>query len=92
MEDKFGNRISFGYTGGRLSRITDTMGRVLNLKETVSGNVKTLYWQQEETGDILCKYTVRDNLLADMRAVIGKAASASRPTSTPRRAGIPGCS
>ena len=70
MEDKFGNRISFGYTSGRLSRITDTMGRVLNLKETVSGNVKTFYWQQEETGDILCKYTVQDNRLMDARVVI----------------------
>ena len=70
MEDKFGNRISFGYTGGRLSRITDTMGRVLNLKETVSGNAKTFYWQQEDTGDILCKYTVQDNRLMDARAVI----------------------
>lgn len=46
------------------------MGRVLNLKETVSGNVKTLYWQQEDTGDILCKYTVQDNRLMDAHAVI----------------------
>lgn len=70
MEDKFGNRISFSYTNGRLSQITDTMGRVIKLRETVSGNVKTLYWQQEDTGDILCRYSVQDNQLTDARAVI----------------------
>lgn len=72
MEDKFGSRISFGYMGGRLSQITDTMGRVIKLKESVSGNVKTLYWQQEDTGDILFKYTVQNDLLMDARAVIGE--------------------
>ena len=74
MEDKFGNRISFSYTNGRLSQITDTMGRIIKLRESGSGNMKTLYWQQEDTGDILCRYSVQDNLLVDARAVIHEGA------------------
>ncbi|WP_101909222.1 RHS repeat domain-containing protein [Marasmitruncus massiliensis] len=73
-EDKFGNRISFVYTSDKkLKQITDTFGRKIELKETVDSqnpNLKTLYWQQEGSGDILFKYTVQNNQLLDARAVV----------------------
>ena len=73
-EDKFGNRISFAYTSDKkLKQITDTFGRTIELKETVDSqnpNLKTLYWQQESSGDILFKYTVQSNQLLDARAVV----------------------
>lgn len=76
IKDKFGNRISFDYTADkRLKKITDTFGRVIELKEAVDSkdsSKKILYWQRQDSEDILFKYTVQDNQLIYARQVVNQ--------------------
>ena len=71
MEDRFGNSIHFHYADGRLSSITDTFNRRLELRQ----NNGWLEWVYADTNQTLCSYHTANGLLLETRDAAGRSTS-----------------